>query len=617
MSPVSRSPSLFLVAFLFVITCCAVGGASAQDLDRELSGPNVCLKQELVTVTEMQTQRETEQLATTTWCLSIPPRCTTYKTVFKLKYVPKQVQKMEMVKRCCEGYTLHSNGTCVGCPITKWGPQCTKICRCQNGASCNPITGKCECADGWMGEMCGNPCPSGQYGALCLQQCRCENGALCDHVTGACKCQPGTCGPLCQKTGCETEGRVCERCQNGASCLGETDDKCACTPGWMGNVCASPCDEGYWGKNCSKPCKICYNHGKCNPINGNCNCPAGYNGDQCELQCEPGKWGADCQSACLCENGETCDPANGKCHCNKGYKGDRCESRGCPDGLFGQYCNNTCACSNATSCHPIDGVCGCKANWQAEHGSACTACCIISNKGPECYKDCGASAQKFLCLPELGGCVCLNDYTGPECRVIGLDASNAALHSTVVGKGDNTGLIVGLCLAVLVVCLILALALFYRRRVRKLQEELNSVAYSSSSNTDTESQSSSSHADNLMYLGGTGGGKTATAVVMKNGETFVKVAEPLPKKPQNTYVSMPNNFDNDRESIYQSIEYEVPTPRHQYASIEETALPPPTGHSNQAFENQLYNQSGGNLVYAPPSYQAVITETLSSTHPAK
>ena len=49
---------------------------------------------------------------------------------------------------------------------------------------------------------------------------------------------------------------------------------------------------------------------------------------------------------------------------------------------------------------------------------------------------------------------------------------------------------------------------------------------------------------------------------------------------QNTYVSMPNNQTyDDRDSIYQSIEYEVPTPRHQYASIEETA--PATGIANQ------------------------------------
>ena len=31
-----------------------------------------------------------------------------------------------------------------------------------------------------------------------------------------------------------------------------------------------------------------------------------------------------------------------------------------------------------------------------------------------------------------------------------------------------------------------------------------------------------------------------------------------------------------------------------------------------AFENQLYNQSHG---FAPPSYNAVISETLATTHP--
>lgn len=122
----------------------------------------------------------------------------------------------------------------------------------------------------------------------------------------------------------------------------------------------------------------------------------------------------------------------------------------------------------------------------------------------------------------------------------------------------------------------------------------------------------------------------------------ILVTEPLPAQPKrNTYVSMPlaghsssgfASMNPDRDSIYQSIEYETPAPRHQYASIDEpdrdtsgqinrgklwAYLSSPNSFllsslSFTAFENQLYNQSHG---FAPPSYNAVITETLATTHP--
>lgn len=280
-------------------------------------------------------------------------------------------------------------------------------------------------------------------------------------------------------------------------------------------------------------------------------------------------------------------------------------------------------------------------------------CCILSGGDSDCYKQCETS-EKWLCAAELNGCVCLPPYSGPECRVSANDdVTNLALRNgdVAVARSDNTGLIVGLCIAVLVLLIILVMAMFYRRRVKRLQDELATVAYSSSSGTDSDegSRTDLNRAENFLYLGGEGGstgstGGKSSSVHLKNGETFVKVAgawdgsgyvwrrgfssvgplqrpwsfgflvqqgarcfglifwmviflflreslngflrvaEPLPKKPVgNLYVSMPAPAQNDyseRDSIYQSIEYETPTGRHQYASVDEK-----DGNSAQGVSN--------------------------------
>ena len=52
-------------------------------------------------------------------------------------------------------FRLHSY-TCIDCPEGFYGEGCTdsEECECQNGASCDPVTGQCNCTAGWMGETC-------------------------------------------------------------------------------------------------------------------------------------------------------------------------------------------------------------------------------------------------------------------------------------------------------------------------------------------------------------------------------------------------------------------------------------------------------------------------------
>ena len=39
------------------------------------------------------------------------------------------------------------------CPDDTFGDGCRNACTCYNGATCHPVTGRCTCALGYMGEM--------------------------------------------------------------------------------------------------------------------------------------------------------------------------------------------------------------------------------------------------------------------------------------------------------------------------------------------------------------------------------------------------------------------------------------------------------------------------------
>ena len=49
---------------------------------------------------------------------------------------------------------------------------------------CHASSGKCDCPAGWTGIYCDTPCPAGTYGQDCQEKCSCENGATCNHISG-------------------------------------------------------------------------------------------------------------------------------------------------------------------------------------------------------------------------------------------------------------------------------------------------------------------------------------------------------------------------------------------------------------------------------------------------
>jgi len=52
----------------------------------------------------------------------------------------------------------------VVCKKGRYGPSCSSYCECDNGATCDSVTGKCVCTDGYIGERCNVTCPQGYYG---------------------------------------------------------------------------------------------------------------------------------------------------------------------------------------------------------------------------------------------------------------------------------------------------------------------------------------------------------------------------------------------------------------------------------------------------------------------
>lgn len=113
------------------------------------------------------------------------------------------------------------------CAQGLYGPNCERVCKCENGGKCTPSTGACECPAGFIGACCSisecvwwwwritgvsvtargdtrlvcvldlPACPPGRYGADCARVALCGDRALNDPVTGQCVCVPGRRGDDC------------------------------------------------------------------------------------------------------------------------------------------------------------------------------------------------------------------------------------------------------------------------------------------------------------------------------------------------------------------------------------------------------------------------------------
>ncbi|KAG5834122.1 hypothetical protein ANANG_G00258020 [Anguilla anguilla] len=414
---------------LLLLTLYLLGVASPLNLE----DPNVCSHWESYSVTVQESYAHPFDQIYYTSCADIINwfKCTRHRVSYRTAYRRGEKTMYRRKSQCCPGF-YESGETCV--------PHCAE--KCVHGRCVAPST--CQCEPGW-GPDCSSACDSTHWGPHCSSRCQCQNGALCNPITGR-ACAPRGTGAGAARTcasraptgtaasrsasarteppatTCEERcppgkhGRQCEErcpCQNGGVCHHVTGE-CACPAGWMGTVCGQPCPEGRFGRNCSQECQ-CHNGGTCVSSTGQCLCSPGYTGERCQDECPVGTFGVGCGQTCRCRNGAKCYHISGACVCEPGYTGEFCEVRLCPEGLYGLRCDRKCPCHarNTHSCHPMSGECSCHPGWS---GLYCNETCAPGFFGESCRQVCQCQ-NGADCRSVTGECVCAPGFKGPDCSI--------------------------------------------------------------------------------------------------------------------------------------------------------------------------------------------------------
>ncbi|XP_046581527.1 prolow-density lipoprotein receptor-related protein 1-like [Haliotis rubra] len=306
------------------------------------------------------------------------------------------------------------------CQDMTWGENCTHNCgNCQQDAVCNKANGYCpgKCKPGFALPTCQNECPIGFFGVDCRSICgHCHNLDTCDHLTGACLY--------------------------------------GCAAGWDGRNCSRECPEGKHGLKCTTSCGHCKDGSACMKSSGNCTngCEPGWDGAQCKEECLNGTFGEDCKYKCQCCDGSVCDKVTGQCP----Y--ENVTARECPVDRYGFNCSTPCGhCMDGQPCNETNGRCptGCDVGWM---GDVCKMECISGRYGADCAQMCKCFGSN-VCDPISGRC-----YTGN----IGAAKQVGDVQIT------DTPLTTGLCVMIVILAILLAVAIFviYRRnRQQRFDDE--------------------------------------------------------------------------------------------------------------------------------------------------
>ncbi|XP_013928577.1 PREDICTED: multiple epidermal growth factor-like domains protein 6 [Thamnophis sirtalis] len=225
----------------------------------------------------------------------------------------------------------------LACPKWAYGIGCSEECRCvqANTQHCDKRDGTCVCKPGHRGERCQSACPSGFFGVDCQHACRCLNGARCDPATGHCHCAAGWIGPHCNQRATatapwaglgHTATKVCLLAaghENRASPLSVWIRTQAHLSLFLSLSLSPACPADRYGENCTQECH-CANGASCHPVTGRCLCAPGWVGATCQQECPPGRYGPNCEGLCQCKNGGHCVATTGACQCPAGYIGADC-----------------------------------------------------------------------------------------------------------------------------------------------------------------------------------------------------------------------------------------------------------------------------------------------------
>ncbi|KAA0192959.1 hypothetical protein HAZT_HAZT011793 [Hyalella azteca] len=308
------------------------------------------------------------------------------------------------------------------CPVGWWGVNCLETCDCNNGATCDHMTGQCKCLAGFRGYRCKNECPLGTYGVDCTEACKCKNGGTCSPISGRCTCAEGWLGDDCSEPACP-DNKFGPNCAQLCSCITDHCARtCARTTGtalfapwsvtaptaWgvthrLESVSVSLAGEGCdvmppvqtGGTASTAPRRVAVStlvpavtrRREFARVDQVTTAKSQYLCKVCEKPCENGIHGTQCRFRCSCVWSNTeggCDPETSECFCKPGYRGVNCESR-CHRGRYGENCSRSCDCKNDGSCHPETGKCQCERGWS---GTDCQSPCLLNYYGSKCNQNC-------------------------------------------------------------------------------------------------------------------------------------------------------------------------------------------------------------------------------------
>ncbi|MCB9786579.1 MAG: OmpA family protein [Deltaproteobacteria bacterium] len=272
------------------------------------------------------------------------------------------------------------------------GDGCSAACTIEPGFVCPVFGASCSCAPG-------------RYGSDCSGVCDCNNGGSCDSGlggTGACTCLPGFYGADCSG--------VCD-CQNGGTCDqgADGDGSCTCAAGFYGADCTGVC-------NCDDA--FACTTDLCNPVtgactyipnDGSCTDAFGCTADACvvglgcvntpvDVACDDGV--ACTVDACSATTGCSNTPDDSACDDGVGCTDDVCDlTAGCGSTPNDSLCDDGLGCT--------DDVCNALSDCQFPHNGSCgdgIRCapyevCDDDNNDDEdgCAADCQATEPGWFC----------------------------------------------------------------------------------------------------------------------------------------------------------------------------------------------------------------------------
>ncbi|XP_011948077.1 PREDICTED: multiple epidermal growth factor-like domains protein 11 isoform X1 [Cercocebus atys] len=371
------------------------------------------------------------------------------------------------------------------CPDGTFGLNCSEHCDCSHADGCDPVTGHCCCLAGWTGNLpllchhpgirCDSTCPSGRWGPNCSVSCSCENGGSCSPEDGSCECAPGFRGPLCQRICApgfygHSCAQPCPLCVHSSGPCHHVSGICECLPGFSGALCNQVCAGGHFGQDCAQLCS-CANNGTCSPIDGSCQCFPGWIGKDCSQACPPGFWGPACFHTCSCHNGASCSAEDGACHCTPGWTGLFCTQR-CPAAFFGKDCGRVCQCQNGASCDHISGKCTCRTGFTGQH---CEQRCAPGTFGYGCQQLCECM-NNSTCDHVTGTCYCSPGFKGIRCDQAALMMEELNPYTKISpalgAERHSVGAVTGIMLLLFLIVVLLGLFAWHRRRQKEKGRDL-------------------------------------------------------------------------------------------------------------------------------------------------